>query len=252
MKHFFLLPFLLVATLFAQDIKVVAHRGGVNWGPENTLATFEIAITKGVDYIEMDVRQTKDGVFVLMHDKTINRTSNGSGTLSDLTWDEIKDLDAGSWYNQSFAGEQIPRLDEVLQRIDGSVLPDLDFKAGNPAELVALLDKHGYLDGRPLTLYSGNHELIKEVQSLTDKILVRPSIKSNYEDLAASINPPLVNLSFKKYKANHTAITADNKMCFVNCLFLSNRKRAIKKAVKMKADFIQTDKLDFLLKLLTN
>lgn len=94
--------------LFAQDIKVVAHRGGVNWGPENTLATFEIAIDKGVDYIEMDIRQTKDGVFILMHDQSIARTTNGSGKVSDLNWNEIKDLDAGSWYSDEFENEPIP------------------------------------------------------------------------------------------------------------------------------------------------
>lgn len=114
-------------------------------GPENTLACFEIAIQKGVDYIEMDVRQTKDGVFVLMHDQSISLTTNGSGKLEDKTWDEIKDLDAGSWYSEDFQNEPIPTLREVLQAIEGKVLPDIDFKAGDPEALIKLLEEENYL-----------------------------------------------------------------------------------------------------------
>lgn len=245
---FFVLAF-ITNTIFAQNIKVVAHRGGVNWGPENTIATFLIAASKGVDYIEMDVRQTKDGEFVLMHDKTVSRTTNGNGAVSELTLEEIKKLDAGSWYTSGFINEPVPTLREVLRVIDGKVLPDIDFKAGNPVALVKLLEEEGYLDGRQLTLYSGNHDLVAQVQSLTDKILVRPSIKTTYEDLVKSLNPPIVNLSSKKFTQNlQTEIRANNAKTFINCLFLSNRKRAIKRAIKLKPDFIQTDKLDYLLK----
>ncbi len=131
----------LPQTIWAQDttthhIKIVAHRGGVIWGPENTLATFLIAADKGADYVEMDVRQTKDGVFVLMHDKDVKRTTNGQGKVSDMTLAELQELDAGSWFGEEFAGEKIPTLKDMLRAIDGKVLPDLDFKAGDPKALV--------------------------------------------------------------------------------------------------------------------
>lgn len=257
MKQFtFILLVLLTSstsTTYSQDIKVVAHRGGVNWGPENTIACFQIAIQKGVDYIEMDVRQTKDGVFVLMHDKSVARTTNGSGQVKDYTLAALKELDAGSWYSEAFKGEKVPALREVLQAIDGKVLPDLDFKAGDPQALVALLQEEGYLDGRPISLYSGNQELIKEIQALTDKILVRPSIKTSYQELVEHLNPPIVNLSWRKFSPKLQAkILADERYCFVNCLFTSNRKRPIKKAVARGANFIQTDKLDYVLKLLNS
>ena len=237
-----------VNLLFAQDIQVVAHRGGVHWGPENTLATIGIAIDKGVDYIEMDVRQTKDGVFVLMHDQSVSRTTNGSGNVSELSWDEIKDLDAGSWYSDEYTNEPIPKLRDVLKAINGKVLPDLDFKSGDPKLLVQLLKEEGFLDGRPLTLYSGDPQLIKEIQQLTDQIRVRPSIKSTYGELLSSINPPIVNLSWRKYSRKiQQRMNLDGKLSFVNCLFFANRKRPIKKAIQLGANFIQTDKLDFLL-----
>lgn len=250
MKIIFFIFFTLFANfLVAQESKIVAHRGGVNWGPENTITTFLIAIDKGVNYIEMDVRQTKDGTFILMHDKDFSRTTNGKGLVSELTIDEIKNFDAGSWYNMKFKNERIPTLREVLRAIDGKVLPDIDFKDGDPAALVQLLEEEGFLNGRPLTLYSGNHQLIAEIQKLTDKILVRPSIKTSYQDLKENLNPPIVNLSWRKFSSKlQKEIRASNAKTFVNCLFVSNRKRAIKKAVKLKPDFIQTDKLDFLIK----
>jgi glycerophosphoryl diester phosphodiesterase len=230
-------------------IKTVAHRGGVNWGPENTISTFLIAAQKGVNYVEMDVRQTKDGEFVLMHDRNVSRTTNGNGMVSELTLEEIKKLDAGSWYSSGFKNEPVPTLREVLRAIDGKILPDLDFKAGDPKALVQLLEEEGYLDGRPLTLYSGNHELISGIQALTDKILVRPGIKSSYEELATSLNPPIVNLSWRKFTPKlQQQINNDGRQTFVNCLFFSNRKRPIRKAIQRGADFIQTDKVDYLLK----
>lgn len=245
---FFSVLVFITNTIFAQNIKIVAHRGGVNWGPENTIATFLIAASKGVDYIEMDVRQTIDGEFVLMHDKTVSRTTNGNGIVSELTLEEIKKLDAGSWFTSGFINEPVPTLREVLRAIDGKVIPDLDFKAGDPAALVKLLDEEGYLDGRLLTLYSGNHELIAQVQSLTDKILLRPGIKTTYESLSETLNPPVVNLSWKKFSQLQQQINNDGRQTFVNCLFLANRKRLIRKAIARNADFIQTDKVDYLLK----
>lgn len=246
-----LFTILLTQANFAQDIKVVAHRGGVKWGPENTLTTFKIAIDKEVDYIEMDVRQSKDGVFILMHDKDVSRTTNGSGLVKDLNLEELKKMDAGSWYNKAFKGETIPTLKEVLQLIDGRVLPDIDFKEGDPVALLKLLKEEGFLDGRQLTFYSGNQEYLQKVQNLSSTILIRPSIYSTYEDLRLTLNPPIINVSWRRFSLELLQGTkTDEKKIFVNCLGASNRRIAIKKAVKLEPSFIQTDKIDFLIKTL--
>lgn len=253
LKFYFILAILLLGfqCIIAQNIKTVAHRGGVNWGPENTISTFLIAAEKRIDYVEMDVRQTKDGEFILMHDKDVSRTTNGTGLVKEMTLEEIKKLDAGSWYSKEFKGETVPTLREVLQAIDGKVLPDLDFKDGDPLALIALLEEEGYLDGRELSLYSGNHELLAQIQSLTKNISIRPSIKSTYKDLSANLNPPIINLSWSKFSPKlQSEIHSDNTKTFVNCLFTANRKRALRKAVKLAPNFIQTDKLDYLLELL--
>lgn len=247
---------LSVATIDAQDsithqIKIVAHRGGVIWGPENTIATFLIAADKGVDYLEMDVRQTKDGEFVLMHDKDVNRTTNGKGKVEDMTLAEIKALDAGSWFSDDFKGEKVPTLREVLRAIDGKLLPDLDFKAGDPEALVKLLEEEGFLDGRGVTMYSGSFEKLKQVRELTDKIWIRPGTKGDYEYMAQYLEPQLVNISWSYFTPTLVQeIQKDGRKAFVNCLFRADKKKNMKKAIEAKVDFIQADKLDVLIPLL--
>ena len=94
--------------------KIFAHRGSKGTHPENTLASFKEAVRVGSDGIELDVHLTKDGHLVVIHDETVDRTTNGTGEIRSLTLAEIKELDAGSWFHNKYAGEKIPTLEEVL------------------------------------------------------------------------------------------------------------------------------------------
>lgn len=98
---------------------ISAHRGFSTAAPENTLAALEAAWRTGADVAEIDVQLTRDGVVVLMHDRALDRTTNGSGLLKDHTLAEIRALDAGSWFGDAFAGERVPTLDEVLEWSQG-------------------------------------------------------------------------------------------------------------------------------------
>lgn len=91
-----------------------AHRGAMSTHPENTLSSFREAIRCGAHMIEFDVRLTKDKKLVIMHDVTVDRTTDGKGKVSDLTFDEIRQLDAGSWKSPAFKGEKVPDLEETL------------------------------------------------------------------------------------------------------------------------------------------
>ena len=95
-------------------IKIFAHRGSKGTHPENTLASFKEAVRVGSDGIELDVHLTKDGHLVVIHDETVDRTTNGTGEIRNLTLAEIKAMDAGSWFHNKYAGEKIPTLEEVL------------------------------------------------------------------------------------------------------------------------------------------
>jgi glycerophosphoryl diester phosphodiesterase len=93
---------------------VAGHRGDRSTAPENTMAALTRAITSPQEFVETDVTRSRDGVPVLFHDRTLGRTTDGSGPIADKTLAELKQLDAGSWYSAEFAGERIPTLEEFL------------------------------------------------------------------------------------------------------------------------------------------
>lgn len=97
------------------NIMVIARHGSLEYTPENTFAAFEQALNIGVDGLEVDVRRTKDDRLILMHDDTIDRTTDGKGYVSKLLYDEIRLYDAGAWMGKEFAGERVPLLSDVLQ-----------------------------------------------------------------------------------------------------------------------------------------
>lgn len=99
---------------------IAAHRGDRSAAPENTLAAFRAAVASGSDILETDVRLTADGAAVLMHDETVDRTTDGSGAVADLTLAELRALDAGSWFDERFAGERVPLFGEFLDVVAGS------------------------------------------------------------------------------------------------------------------------------------
>jgi glycerophosphoryl diester phosphodiesterase len=94
---------------------VIAHRGASGYAPENTLAAFKRALALGATFIETDLQLSRDARFVAIHDDTVNRTTNGTGNVHDLSLADLRRLDAGSWFGSEFTGERIPTLDEILE-----------------------------------------------------------------------------------------------------------------------------------------
>ncbi len=93
----------------------IAHRGASGYAPENTFAAFRRALAMGVAFIETDLQLSRDARLVAIHDATVNRTTNGQGTVHDMTLAELRRLDAGSWFGSEFSGERIPTIEEILQ-----------------------------------------------------------------------------------------------------------------------------------------
>ena len=91
----------------------IAHRGAGKLAPENTLAAFRVGASHGYRAFECDVKPSADGVPFMLHDSTLERTSSGQGTASQLSWSELSRLDAGSWHSLAFAGEPLPGLDRI-------------------------------------------------------------------------------------------------------------------------------------------
>jgi glycerophosphoryl diester phosphodiesterase len=127
------------------EFQIIAHRGGSTNAPENTLAAFQNAITLGVDWLEFDVQMTKDGALVVIHDETVDRTTEGTGAVRDLSLEEIRSLDAGQ-------GEKVPTFEEVVQlaKTNGvRILPEMksaNLYPGIEEKLLQELEQADYLD----------------------------------------------------------------------------------------------------------
>lgn len=109
--------------------KVFAHRGFSGIAPENTLSAFEKAMEAKADGVELDVHLSRDGQVIVMHDEKVDRTTDGTGWIKDLSLAELKQLDSGSWFHPSYKNESVPTLTEVLERLaDFSVVINIELK----------------------------------------------------------------------------------------------------------------------------
>lgn len=129
---------------------LIAHRGFSSRAPENTLAAFDLALSAGFDNFELDAQLTADGIPVVIHDATLDRTTDGRGHVAKTTLNEIRRLDAGSWFggDDSFAGERVPTLHEVLTRYAGNAHIHLELKSAEPelpAKVALLLGETRWL-----------------------------------------------------------------------------------------------------------
>ena len=148
---------------------VVGHRGAMGYCPENTLASFERGLELGADWIELDVHLSSDGALIVIHDETLDRTTNGHGYVKDHTLAELKTLDAGN-------GEHIPTLEDVLDwaRVKGATL-DIEIKnaplyyAGIEQKVVDALDRFGMTD--QAVVISFDHHAVKRVKDIDSRVL---------------------------------------------------------------------------------
>src|SRR5690606_28189003 len=108
---------------------VFGHRGAKAYAPMNTIPAFELAAEQGADGIELDVHRSKDGHAVIVHDFTVDETTDGNGTVTEMTLAQLKELDAGSWFGEGFHGVQIPTLDEVFEAVGERLLINVEIKS---------------------------------------------------------------------------------------------------------------------------
>ncbi|MBL3398245.1 glycerophosphodiester phosphodiesterase [Staphylococcus pasteuri] len=142
----------------------IAHRGASGYAPEHTFNSYDKSHRElGASYIEIDLQRTKDGHLVAMHDETVDRTTNGHGRVEDYTLDELKKLDAGSWFNKQhpnlakseYKNAKVPTLDEILSRYGKNANYYIETKSpdvypGMENQLIQSLNKHGMLTNQSL------------------------------------------------------------------------------------------------------
>lgn len=139
---------LLIAADPSSNTKACAHRGDQKVAPENTIPAIVSAVKKGAPQIEFDVHLTRDGRLVIIHDATVNRTTDGKGAVAEMMFDEIRKLDAGSWFSEDFAGTRVPTLEEVIEVIPRHILANVHLKnaPGVAKATATVLQDKGRLD----------------------------------------------------------------------------------------------------------
>ncbi|WP_419394044.1 glycerophosphodiester phosphodiesterase [Cytobacillus praedii] len=174
-----------------KQVDNVAHRGAAGYAPENTIAGFDLAVEMKADYIEIDVQRSKDGEIIVIHDTTVDRTTDGTGKVGDLTFEQLRSLDAGSWKGEQFAGEPIPTFEEILDRYHGKVGILIELKApelypGIEKQVAEAL-KERNLDkpqNEKIIIQSFNFESMKSMDQLLPKVPIGV-LTSNLKDTTA-------------------------------------------------------------------
>jgi len=195
----------------------VGHRGAKGHAPENTMASFQRGADLGVDAVETDVQLSKDGEVVLIHDFTVDRTTDGRGFVRDMALAELKMLDAGSWYGPTYAGERIPTLAELLVWAKDRVGVALEIKNGPiyypgiAAKTINIVRRHGM--ERQVILISFDHFVLREAKQIAPDIatgilyvgaLVDP-VAAARAALADSLNPHWAYVTPELVQTAHTA-----------------------------------------------
>jgi len=195
---------------------VIAHRGASAEAPENSLAAFQLGVEQGCHMIELDVHLTKDKQIVVIHDHTLNRTTNGIGEIASLSYDKIKSYDCGKWFSKRYAGEYVPLLQEVLEKTPANIQFNVEIKAAEtPGMVESLVDVLRATNRVESTVVSSFHfgclaELKKQLPEIRIGLLYgkaydfrRFEEETGLEVFSLHPNYPLVTDSYMKL-ANET------------------------------------------------
>tara|TARA_B100000700_G_scaffold294008_1_gene355559 strand:+ start:379 stop:1119 length:741 start_codon:yes stop_codon:yes gene_type:complete len=166
----------LVAVVPANTPEIICHRGANELAPENTYASSQICLDWGVDYVEIDVSTSADGVLYVIHGPELNRTTNGSGRIDQQTSETLDRLDAGSWFDPAFASERIPRIDAFLAWIKGKAKVYFDVKSATHDALIEQVEKHDLAD--ECFFWSGDNEWALRLKQVAPHLPLKVNVNS--------------------------------------------------------------------------
>ncbi|MCL6266434.1 glycerophosphodiester phosphodiesterase [Flagellimonas myxillae] len=246
--------------------KIVGHRGAAGLAPENTLASFKRALDLKVDYIELDLHVSADGELIVIHDSNVKRTTDGEGEIADMTLQQIKQLDAGSWFGPEFGSEKVPTFEEVLDLVNGQckILVELKWskKGAYPSlvdKLLQLIQDRGVSD--QLIIQSFERSYLEEITTSNNPVEIqqlifgKSSILPIYFDTQlrfGSFEPVagITSLNMFYLYLNKGWVNTNEQLGFGTGVFTINDENDMKKAATFGADLIITDFPDKAIKIL--
>lgn len=229
------------ALLLALQVVVISHRGEHLHHPENTMPAFRAAVEAGADFIEVDVRTTSDGRLVLSHDQTVDRCTNGHGKVAEMTFEEIRKLDAGIKFGAEFAGTEVPTFEEVMEFARGKIGVYIDSKQISAKDLVETVVKYGMED--QVVVYGGL-ELHRGVQKLNPRIRIMPESESVEiaARIAEELHPRVFAFDAHDFKDDVIAVARKaNAGIYVDRLGIADSPASWQDAVERGATGIQSD-----------
>lgn len=234
--------------VYRQDItrraRVTAHRGDSLSAPENSLPAFQKAIDEGADWIELDVRQTKDGVVVVTHDANLQRIAGVDKNVSDLTYDELQTYDVGSWFSNDYKGLKVATLDEALKLCKGKVkvnieLKDADDKPDFIQNVIRVVDQNGFKND--CVLASAGLDALREVKSFD------PSCRTLYIMTIAAgdvfSEPAADAFSLEAYSVTEDIVGEIHQAGKQLFVWTVNDEESVDEMVGLRVDNIITDDL---------
>jgi len=234
------------AAAYAQapnGVWVVGHRGFNAVAPENTIASFEAAAAVGTDYMETDIRQTKDGELILMHDAKVDRTTSGKGLVRDLTFAEIRKLDAGK-------GQHVPTLREaLLWAKQKGVRIDIDYKDGAVEDIARAVKETGMVKR---VVIEGSRDHLKRFAELLPGVDTMPKVDSVPDIRVACelLHTTVIRLSLEQLAQAEAVAAVHECGARVSVTILANEEEEeIRRVIEQGGELIETGRPDVVAKL---
>ncbi len=221
------------------------HRGANAIAPENTMASTDSCIKYGTGNIECDVRLSKDSVFYLLHDSTLNRTTNGTGHIREWLAADIDTLDAGSWFGSEFAGQRVPRFADVLRKakLHGMKIA-VDFRDGDMQKLLELIKAEEMLENCNFSFQNENDT--KRFRALAPEVKTLQTYVRNIDELKRVVNelkPDIAVAHIDSLTPEFVeACRSHNLQVAALVLGFDDKTEANQKAVDLGVDIVATDR----------
>jgi glycerophosphoryl diester phosphodiesterase len=216
------------------EFMIIGHRGAAGYEPENTLLSFRRAINIGVDWIEFDLHRSADGHLVVIHDDTVDRTTNGHGKVSDMTLEELKELDAGK-------GQQIPTFQEVIDLARGRVklIPEIK-QEGIEMELLDLIDRNDIVNSCMVSSFFGYAiRRCKEFHPQLQTAAIFSHLPIDFQVMSLDIMADALFL--RKDIASRALVEECHKNGFNVCIWNEDTPEEIRKYADMGPDFMSSN-----------
>ncbi len=256
----------LPVSLYSDDgdgFVIIGHRGASAYHPENTMIAFRAAYEMGAEMIELDLTLSKDGIPVVIHDETLDRTTTGKGSVSDHTLEELKALDAGSWFSEEDSGEAIPTLQEVLEFAKGKISVNIEIKTeavtdeawGGIEQKAWELVKRYEMEDHVL-FSSFDYRTVAHLKEINVDIAAallyeeQQSVNRSPSELVEGYDADAFNCSYRQFSKRWAKEALEAG--FPVFVYTVNSKRLMRKMINRGASGIFSDKPDVLKKVVEN